>query len=296
MGIDEVGRGPWAGPLVVGAVVLGADEIEGLTDSKKLTSKKRQELAEQIHKSDASVGLGWIHPAELDELGLSQALVEATKRAVAQISVPYTEIIIDGTINFLKETGKGRYVTTLAKADLLIPAVSAASIVAKVARDKYMEEQATLYPKYGFDSHVGYGTAKHQLALAQYGPTPLHRQSFAPVKKMLPQTKQDGNKAEKKVADYLQGNGHTILERNWRTKYCEIDIISEYEGILYFTEVKYRSSYNQGGGSATITPRKEKHLAFSAELYLASHPTYQQAVIQMVSVGARGALELFQLG
>lgn len=186
LGIDEVGRGPWAGPLVVGAVVLPENfTLEGLTDSKKLSAKRRAELDIQIRESALGWGLGWVHAEELDAIGLPAALRLATIRAVEAVETPYHEIVIDGTINFLKETNKGRYVTTMPKADFLIPAVSAASIVAKVARDTYMEEQDGVYPEYGFGSHVGYGTAKHQKALVDYGVTPLHRRSFAPIAKLI---------------------------------------------------------------------------------------------------------------
>lgn len=186
LGIDEVGRGPWAGPLVVGAVVL-PDEvpIEGLNDSKKLSAKKRQQLDVIIREKALGWGLGWVHPEEIDRIGLSEALKLATVRAVEAVETPYHQIIIDGTINFLKETTKGKYVTTMAKADFLIPAVSAASIIAKVARDTYMEEQDVHYPHYGFASHVGYGTAKHRQALELHGVTTLHRKSFAPIAKLL---------------------------------------------------------------------------------------------------------------
>jgi ribonuclease HII len=183
LGIDEVGRGPWAGPLVIGAVVLGDGAIDGLTDSKKLTKKRREELDVIIRDAASGFGLGWVHAYEIDEIGLSAALVLATRRAVEQVTVPYHEIIIDGTINFLKDTSKARYVTTLTKADLLIPSVSAASIIAKVARDNYMIEQAAVYPEYKFESHVGYGTAAHREAIEKFGVTPLHRLSFAPLVK-----------------------------------------------------------------------------------------------------------------
>lgn len=186
LGIDEVGRGPWAGPLVVGAVVLPeASTIEGLTDSKKLSAKRRAELDVLIRSEALGWGLGWVHADELDVVGLSAALRLATIRAVEAVKASYHEIIIDGTINFLSETNKGQYVTTLPKADFLIPAVSAASVIAKVARDTYMEEQDALYPEYGFASHVGYGTAKHQQALLTNGVTVLHRKSFTPIKKLL---------------------------------------------------------------------------------------------------------------
>lgn len=183
LGIDEVGRGPWAGPLVIGAVVFGDGVIEGLTDSKKLTKKRREELNIVIRRQASGFGLGWVSAAEIDEIGLSAALVLATKRAVEQINVPYHEIIIDGTINFLSDTSKAQYVTTLKKADLLIPSVSAASIIAKVARDNYMTQQAEIYPEYMFESHVGYGTAVHREAIDKFGVTPLHRLSFAPLAK-----------------------------------------------------------------------------------------------------------------
>lgn len=190
LGIDEVGRGPWAGPLVVGAVVLPENlgEIagfDGLTDSKKLTAKKRQTLDTLIREHALGYGLGWVPADELDTIGLAAALRLATIRAVEAVQVPYHEIIIDGTINFLSDTTKGRYVSTVPKADLLIPAVSAASIIAKVARDEYMAQQDALYPGYGFGVHVGYGTAQHRRALDAHGVTPLHRRSFAPIKKLL---------------------------------------------------------------------------------------------------------------
>lgn len=188
LGIDEVGRGPWAGPLVVGAVVLPEGEaFEGLTDSKKLTVKKRLALDCIIREKALGWGLGWVYSDEIDTIGLSESLRLATRRAVESVSVSYHEIIIDGTINFLADTTKGPYVTTLKKADELIPAVSAASIVAKVARDQYMKEQDLLYPGYGFSAHVGYGTAQHRQALLRMGVSPLHRKSFAPIASLLKQ-------------------------------------------------------------------------------------------------------------
>jgi len=283
LGIDEVGRGPWAGPLVVGAVVLGGAKIEGLTDSKKLTKKRREVLDIEIREKAVGFGLGWVEAVELDKIGLSAALVLATKCAVEQILVPYHEIIIDGTVNFLASTSKGQYVTTLKKADLLIPSVSAASIIAKVARDDFMTLQDELYPGYGFSSHVGYGTAMHRAAIDKLGITPLHRLSFAPLKKyssaikdivlekpLKITSKMIGDSAEDVAANYLKQNGHEIINRNWKTKYCEIDIISSFNDIIYFTEVKYRKNASQGGGLAAITATKLRQMKFSAEFYALS--------------------------
>lgn len=280
LGIDEVGRGPWAGPLVVGAVVLDGT-IDGLIDSKKLSKKRREELDVIIRDQAAGYGLGWVSAMELDEIGLSEALKLATKRAVEQVQAPYHEIIIDGTVNFLADTTKGEYVTTMKKADLLIASVSAASIIAKVARDNYMVEQDGVYEGYGFGAHVGYGTAAHRVAIDKLGVTPLHRLSFAPLQKYALATRASvdperivqpsnfrGALAEDETADYLARHGHEIMEQNWKTKYCEIDIVSVKDGVVYFTEVKYRKQANQGGGLAAVTPKKLERMKFAAAVYI----------------------------
>ncbi len=315
LGIDEVGRGPWAGPLVVGAVVLPEGlEIVGLTDSKKLTEKRRTEFDQIIREKALGWGLGWVHAEEIDEVGLSSALRLATVRAVEAVEASYHEIIIDGTINFLKDTKKGSYVQTLPKADLLIPAVSAASIIAKVARDTYMKQQDELYSAYGFSSHVGYGTAKHRQALEEHGVTVLHRRSFAPIAKLLEgsntsgarkqrlehsirsaTTSAVGNRAERAVATWLEQKGFRIVERNWKTKWCEIDIVAEKAAVRYFLEVKYRSSENQGGGLAAITPKKLEKMTFAAELYNSRHVTKKDVRLAAIAVDARGEITLTQV-
>lgn len=307
LGIDEVGRGPWAGPLVVGAVVLPESHtIDGLTDSKKLSDKRRRELDVHIRKQALAWGLGWVHADELDDIGLSAALKLATIRAVEAVNASYHEIIIDGTINFLKETTKGKYVTLLPKADLLIPAVSAASIIAKVARDSYMQQQDEVYPQYGFGAHVGYGTAKHQAALLEHGVTPLHRTSFAPIAKLFTTsgrvktpitqtTTAIGTTGEDMAADFLAKQGYEIIERNWKTKWCEIDIIAEDEVSRYFVEVKYRSSAKQGGGVAAITPAKLKKMNFAAELFQSSHSTAKQPQLMVCVIEGKKAPELLKL-
>ena len=276
LGIDEVGRGPWAGPLVVGACVLGDAQIEGLTDSKKLTPKKREALVPIIQEK-AAVGLGWVSAAELDELGMTAALCKACREAVKQIHVPFHEIIIDGTINFLRDTPLASHVQVLTKADLLVPEVSAASIVAKVARDNYMYKLAEKYPGYGFEKHVGYGTAAHRKALEELGVCPEHRKSFRPIAEMLDivpakksskSTKAKGDRGETAVCDYLIKSGHEIVARNWKNKFCEIDIISKFNGVLCFTEVKYRRA---GAGLDAIDKKKLEKMRFAAEFYLAQN-------------------------
>jgi len=280
VGIDEVGRGAWAGPLVVGAVLLGGVEIVGLTDSKKLTKVQREMLDLEIRQKAMAVGLGWVSARQIDAIGLSSALKLASKRAIAHIRHDYKEIIIDGTFNFL---GDSR-VTVLKKADLLVPSVSAASIVAKVARDNYMKHLDGVFPKYKFKSHVGYGTAGHRKAITEHGVSSLHRLTYAPLQPYVSKkmnalteiekaaritTREIGDAGEDEAARYLQKKGHRIVARNWRTKYCEIDIISRVGGTVYFTEVKYRKNDAQGGGVAAITPKKQKQMRFAAEFFAA---------------------------
>ena len=300
LGIDEVGRGPWAGPLVVGAVVLGGATIDGLTDSKKLSKKRREALTPEIYEKAQAVALGWVTARELDEIGMSEALRLATRRAVEQVKVPYHEIIIDGTINFLSGTTKAAFVTTMPKADLLIPSVSAASIVAKVARDQYMAEQDKIYVGYGFMKHSGYGVASHRQAIEKLGVTPIHRLSFAPLHKyqtnkaapVLKPTvvqsissRQVGDKSEMIAVNYLKSRGHSIVERNWRTRWCEIDIISKLDDTVYFTEVKHRRNDKSGDGLMAITPTKLKQMKFAAELYATSHSTQDLRLAVIATTG-----------
>jgi ribonuclease HII len=181
LGIDEVGRGCWAGPLVAGAVVL-AQPLAGLKDSKLLSKRQRERLTAEIETTAVTIGLGWVKPAEIDEIGLTAAVGLAMRRALTQISAEYDDIVIDGNINFLADNPKARAVI---KADATVPAVSAASIVAKVARDRYMTEIAQQYPNYGFERHVGYGTALHHAQLKLHGVSDLHRRSFKPIQALL---------------------------------------------------------------------------------------------------------------
>ena len=286
LGIDEVGRGPLAGPLVVGAVILPeekSDWVEELKDSKKLTLKKREALNEVILKEAVGTGLGWVSAKELDEVGISEALRLATRRAVEavqQLQVPFSQIVIDGKVNFLKDTALEKYVSVVVKADDLIKEVSAASIIAKVARDRYMVEIGKRYSEYGFEKHVGYGTAKHREAIVQYGICPEHRQSFEPIKSMVgferkekikKDTTKIGKRGEETISEYLKEKGHKIVARNFKTKLYEIDIVSVHENKIYFTEVKYRQSDLAGGGLAAINQQKLKQMKFAAECFLKSH-------------------------
>lgn len=302
LGIDEAGRGPWAGPLVVGAVVLGC-EINGLNDSKKLTKRRREQLELEILEKAQGVATGWVSATELDRVGMSEALRLATRRAVEQITAPYHEIIIDGTVNFLRDTSKANYVTTLPKADALIPSVSAASIIAKVARDRYMTELGEKHPEYGFKNHAGYGVAKHREVIERIGVIDEHRLSFAPLQKYrtlpaeaLPKettithkitTRKIGDVSENAAAEELVRRGHAIIDRNWKTKYCEIDIISCKGDTIYFTEVKHRKNAKHGDGLDAVTPAKHRQMTFAARMYAQVHKL-TDVNLQLLAIATTG--------
>jgi ribonuclease HII len=180
LGIDEVGRGCLAGPVCVAAVSL-TTPIEGLTDSKLLTRQERTKLAIQIRHTAQAVGIGWASHEIIDRLGLTAALRQAALQALQAFSPLAKQILLDGNHNYIGDTR----VKTIIHGDLSEPHISAASIIAKVARDNYMGFMAKLYPQYGFESHVGYATPKHRVALQSVGPCTIHRRSFAPVKVLL---------------------------------------------------------------------------------------------------------------
>ncbi|MBO6054090.1 MAG: ribonuclease HII [Oscillospiraceae bacterium] len=174
-GVDEAGRGPLAGPVCAAAVILPPElEIPGLNDSKKLTDAKRRELFDVICSSAVSYGIAFASEQEIDEHNILQATFLAMGRALAQLSVRPDLALIDGN----RETDFGLPVKTVIKGDSLSANIAAASILAKVTRDRYMEQLALEYPGYGFEIHKGYGTKRHYAALDELGISPVHRMSF----------------------------------------------------------------------------------------------------------------------
>jgi ribonuclease HII len=185
IGIDEVGRGAWAGPLLVVAARAKPHLSlpEGLTDSKLLTKIQREQFYQQLLLT-CEFGEGLVEVDEIDSMGLGAALKLGAMRAIAGLTdVENDEICIDGTINFLSDTYPKSY--TKIKADITEPIVSAASVYAKVIRDRKMTQIHFETPQYGFRNHVGYGTTEHVAALKKYGITEHHRKSFKPIMKLL---------------------------------------------------------------------------------------------------------------
>ncbi len=174
-GVDEAGRGPLAGPVCAAAVILPKDlELPGLTDSKKLTDKKRRDLFPLIQEQAIAYGIGFATEQEIDEMNILQATFLAMQRALEQLTVKPDLALIDGN----REKDFGIPVKTVVKGDSLSANIAAASILAKVTRDNLMQEMAETYPQYGFEIHKGYGTKAHYAALREHGACPIHRMSF----------------------------------------------------------------------------------------------------------------------
>lgn len=179
-GVDEAGRGPLAGPVFAAAVILDpAQPIIALTDSKKLSAKRRETLAEQIKAQALAWCIASANTEEIDQLNILQATLLAMQRACQQLPMRPDWVLIDGNRVPKELPAPARAVI---KGDALVPAISAASILAKTARDQACMVMHEQYPQYGFDQHKGYGTKLHLERLAQYGPCPEHRRSFAPIK------------------------------------------------------------------------------------------------------------------
>mgnify|MGYP000127415872 CR=1 FL=1 len=174
-GVDEAGRGPLAGPVCAAAVILPPGlEIPGLNDSKKLTDKKRRELYDIMIEQAVSYGIAFASEQEIDEINILQATFLAMRHAMDQLRVRPDIALIDGN----RETDFGLPVQTIVKGDSLSANIAAASILAKVTRDRQMRDYALQYPEYGFEHNMGYGTAEHIAALRTHGPTPAHRRTF----------------------------------------------------------------------------------------------------------------------
>jgi ribonuclease HII len=181
-GVDEAGRGPLAGPVIAAAVILDPKKpIQGLADSKLLTAKRREELSSLIMENALAWGIGRASHEEIDEINILQASLLAMKRAIESLKLEPDEVLCDGTF-----CPKVNYpVRAIIRGDQLIPAISAASILAKVTRDKEMIALDGDYPGYGFAQHKGYATELHLNCLRELGPSIIHRRSFAPVKTLL---------------------------------------------------------------------------------------------------------------
>ena len=267
-GIDEVGRGPLAGPVVAAAVILPKEcKIEGVNDSKKLSAKKREELYDIILEKAVSYGIGVVSNERIDEINILQATYEAMREALSQLKPKADYILADAvTIPMVSTPQRG-----IIKGDAKSMSIGAASIVAKVYRDRMMEAYEEVYPGYGFASNKGYGAAEHIEGIRKQGITPIHRKTF--VKNFLPQdgdTAADkGHRGEVLAAKQMEKMGYEILERNFHALKGEIDIIAKKENVIVFTEVKYRKNEEMGIPAEAVNHWKQQHIIRAAKAYIA---------------------------
>ena len=251
VGIDEAGRGPLAGPVVAACVVLHKNStIKGVNDSKKLSPKKRDELFDIIVEKAADVSVGIANEDDIDKLNILQATFLAMKRAVGNLKVTPDQLLVDGPYSNIKMYS----VETIIKGDSKSASVASASIIAKVTRDRIMEEYHNIYPEYNFIKHKGYGTKFHIEQLLKYKATPIHRKSFKIVKSNLPSFKfyQENNGlydlGRKLVATYFIKKNYRLYEKDVFLKkigdYIDyiytnkkdtnyIKVVVEYNSILY---------------------------------------------------------------
>jgi len=271
-GVDEAGRGPLAGPVVASAVKLQKDHgIEGLGDSKKLTAKKRESAFEQIMEKAEDAAVGIVSSKEIDRTNILAATHKAMKMALGKLHTKPKRALIDGyPLKTQMIPNKG-----IVDGDAKIESIMAASITAKVTRDRIMEQYHVIFPKYGFNTNKGYGTKQHMEALASEKACPIHRKSFAPVKANLPtmkwisKSKRIGRLGEQLSALSMLSNGYRILELN-RTcgHHGEIDIIARKEGTLVFVEVKSGKKEQMGDLSLKVDEIKKQKLKDAIQYYI----------------------------
>lgn len=274
-GVDEAGRGPLAGDVYAAAVILPQEyDLEGLNDSKKLTPKKRDLLFDAIRTQAVSYSIAKATVEEIETLNILNAAMLAMRRAVAGLSVTPQLVLVDGN----RDPGLELPTRLIVSGDATSASIAAASILAKVARDRSMEELAKQYPQYQFEKHKGYGTALHYAMLDQYGESPVHRHSFLKKyyqAKLHPELvkKPLGVQGEEFAADWLEGQGYAILARQYRTPLGEVDIIAQTQEVLCFVEVKTRSKRREEPARAAVGAAKQKKVGLAALDYLQQHPT-----------------------
>lgn len=272
-GVDEAGRGPLAGPVVAACVILPFGERPaGVRDSKKMTPAQRDRSFDAIQAEALAIGVGQASPAEIDERNILRATHLAMRRAIEALPEPPSVALVDG----LPVPGLPVRHIAIVKGDGRSASIAAASVIAKVTRDRLMLEMDSQFPGYGFAEHKGYPTPVHLARLREMGPCPIHRRSFAPVAEVCGQCKlpleadarnQTGVRGEKAAADFLELHGYTILARRYRCRAGEIDLVAENAGEIAFVEVKTR--HGDVSPAEAITTQKRRRIVAAAEAFLA---------------------------
>lgn len=288
-GLDEVGRGCLAGPAAAGAVILPrnpSQEVFALArDSKQLSAAQREEAYEVITGSALSYAVGWATPAEIDKIGIAAGVRRAMRRALAKLNPPATYLLIDA----IPLPSSDLPQKSIIRGDSKSLSIAAASIVAKVERDRYMVSLAKRYQSYGFEAHKGYGTRRHLDSIAELGPCHAHRMSFAPVRReahrIQPQSPGAiGRWAESFTAAALEERGMRIVGRNFGTRFGEVDLIAADGETLCFVEVRARKSSAFGAASETVTASKARRVIAASQEYLQQNARWRDWRIDVATV------------
>lgn len=274
-GVDEVGRGPLAGPVVAAAVILPEDEqIDGVIDSKLLSEKRREELFEIIQQKALAIGIGQINPQEIDRINVLEATKKAMKIAIGKCQPQPEFLLIDGNQGLPIYQQK-----TIINGDQKSHSIAAASIIAKVTRDRIMRKYHEIFPEYGFDSHKGYGTKLHCKKIAEVGASPIHRASFKRVAEHLRNPKNAnfqilGKWGEDWAVSAIIENGLEIIRRNFHgSRTGEIDIIAKDGDVIALIEVKTGKSETEL--VRRIDEEKQEKIAETGEYFFFQHPEYR---------------------
>lgn len=271
-GVDEAGRGPLAGPVVAAAVILdGSRPIEGLKDSKLLSPTRRESLRDAVLANALAVGVGIVHEPDIDKLNILEATRSAMRQAVGRLRPQPQEMWVDGPpLPNPMIPCRG-----IVGGDRKVPVISAASIVAKVTRDRIMENYDRIFPEYGFAKHKGYGTPAHLQAIRTQLACPIHRLSFHPIRQHLPSLKALrqqgllGRWGERLAARSLVHKGWTVLHLNVNAApYGELDIVAQEGGTIVFVEVKSTASQVPMEAAQRADEKKVERLGRAAEVFL----------------------------